>query len=164
VPSPVATPSHELLLPGVLGRHEFGKTILVVEDDPFVRSAACELLRELGFEILEAQNSAAARHIFFFDHARVDLVVCDAVLPDGCGIELCRHLQRGNNAPRVILTSGYPLDTKALSRNSEAHFLKKPYSGDSLIKTLHKILGTECASGEVLPPRSMADGLQNVTG
>ena len=53
-------PAQEVFLPTFFPQPEHGKCILVVEDEAFVRSATCELLRWVEFEVLEAGNTAAA--------------------------------------------------------------------------------------------------------
>ena len=83
---------------GILRRRRTAKAIRFRagnrrEDDTFVRSATCELLRWVAFEVLEAGNAAAARDIFGCNPARIDVVFCDITLPDGSGVELCRKQQ-----------------------------------------------------------------------
>jgi CheY-like chemotaxis protein len=74
----MATLAQEFAVPSFLARPEFGKTVLVVEDDRFVRRAASELLRESGFEVLEAESVVAAWTLFWMEHQLVDAVLCDA--------------------------------------------------------------------------------------
>jgi CheY-like chemotaxis protein len=58
------------------------ETILVVEDERIVREATCQVLSQLDYCVLAAENATAAREIFL-DHSRdIDLLLCDAVLPD----------------------------------------------------------------------------------
>src|SRR5205085_6324455 len=80
-------PAQEVFLPTFFPQPEHGKCILVVEDEAFVRSATCELLSWLEFEVLEAGNAAAARDIFGRNPARIDVVFCDITLADGSGVE-----------------------------------------------------------------------------
>jgi CheY-like chemotaxis protein len=68
-------------------RPECGRSILLVEDDRFVRGAAGDLLRGWGLQVLEAQNAATARDIFSRRAVRVHALLCDVILPDGSGIE-----------------------------------------------------------------------------
>ena len=79
----MATVAQEWAIPPVLVNPPCGRTVLVVEDDRFVREAACKVLTESGFNVLAAESAAAAQARFFVDSERVDVVLCDAMLLDG---------------------------------------------------------------------------------
>ncbi|PYV59372.1 MAG: hypothetical protein DMG97_02155 [Acidobacteria bacterium] len=66
------------LVPDVLTRPECERTVLVIEDDRFVREAACEVLGESGFDVIAVESVAGAQACCFFDAGRVDAVLCDA--------------------------------------------------------------------------------------
>lgn len=77
--------------------------MLVVEDDPSVRSVVCEVCRRDGYEVVEAGNGKQAMRIV--EVSEPDLVLLDWVLPDLSGIEVCRELRRqGTICPIVMLT------------------------------------------------------------
>jgi len=161
----MATLAQEFSFQSFLIQPECGRSILLVEDDRFVRSAAGELLRGWGWEVLEAQNAATAQDIFCRHAARVHALVCDVILPDGSGVELCRRLQRESPALRVILTSGYSMSPSSYALETESsHFLKKPFSGELLSTALRKIFADQFLSDEPSLPRTIADSLQNLPG
>jgi len=160
----MATVAQECAIPPVLGEPECGRTVLVVEDDRFVREAACEVLRESGFDVLAAESAAAAQACCFSDAERVDAVLCDAIMPDGSGIELCRRLVAENPALRVVLASGYPLQHFAFTFKEEFHFLSKPYSGELLMAALQFVFTNEPQTDERLRPHTIAESLQNIPG
>ena len=149
--------------PALLGRLQESRTILVVEDNVLVRRATCELLSHLGHDAMEATNAATARALFSQHGTRIDAVICDAVLPDANGIELCSFFQRGRAQLPIILTSGYPNSPAALQKNSIRHFLEKPYSGDSLAVILEKLFADQLQIGTLLT-RPVAQDLQNLPG
>jgi DNA-binding NarL/FixJ family response regulator len=159
-------PAQEVCLPMFFPQPEHGKCILIIEDEAFVRSATCELLRWLEFEVLEARNAAAARDIFGCNPARIDVVFCDITLPDGSGVELCRKLSRESPDLRVVLTSGYPLamPTQAFEAKTGSYFLKKPYSVKTLLAAFRKAFAKRFPSHELLRPRPIPYGLQNLPG
>ena len=159
----MATLAQECAIPPVLVEPEYGRTVLVVEDDRFVREAVCEVLRESGFDVIAAESAAAAQTCCFFDAERVDAVLCDAMLPDGSGVELCRRLVAKKPALLVILASGYPLQLAAMLEE-EFHFLGKPYSGELLMAALRFVFTNEPQTDERLRPHSIAESLQNVPG
>lgn len=147
----------------VLPLLEEAKAILVVEDNALVRRATCELLSHSGHHALEATNAATARALFARNVMRIDAVICDAVLPDASGIELCGFFQRDRAQLPIILTSGYPNSPASLQKDSGIHFLEKPYSGDSLTTVLEKLFANQLEIGALLP-RPIAENLQNLPG
>jgi len=151
-------------VPDVQTRAGCGRTVLVIEDDRFVREAACEVLRESGFDVIAAESAAGAQSCCFFDAERVDAVLCDAMLPDGSGVELCRRLAAENPALRVVLASGYPLQHFASTFEEEFHFRSKPYCGELLMAALRFVLTNEPQTDERLRPHTIAESLQNVPG
>jgi DNA-binding response OmpR family regulator len=159
-------PAQEAFLPTLLPQPEHGKCILVVEDDTFVRSATCELLRWAEFEVLEARSAAAARDIFSCNPPRIDAVFCDITLPDGSGVELCRKLSREFSDLRVVLTSGYPLamPTQAFEAETDSYFLKKPYSVKTLLAAFRKSFAEPFPSNELLLTRPIPYSLENLPG
>ncbi len=82
-----------------------GETILLVEDDPDLRSYLTETLRDLNYRVLVAQDAATAAGYIEQPHIRFDLLLTDVVLPGTNGRELAdraRHLH-GRLAPGVEL-------------------------------------------------------------
>ncbi len=131
-----------------------------------VRRANLLNIREVSFRkkrTLAAESAAAAQTCCFFDAERVDAVLCDAMLPDGSGVELCRRLVAKKPALLVILASGYPLQLAAMLEE-EFHFLGKPYSGELLMAALRFVFTNEPQTDERLRPHSIAESLQNVPG
>src|SRR5437867_13409407 len=59
-------------------------TILLVEDERFVREVASEILRSAGYGLLQARCAEEARRLFY-EHEDVHLLVTDVVLPDDNG-------------------------------------------------------------------------------
>ncbi|WP_396623915.1 ATP-binding protein [Luteitalea sp.] len=89
-----------------LGR---GETVLVVEDEPGVRSLACLLLREHGYRVLEAAHPGEALELAS-QAATIDLLLSDVVMPEMQGPEVAERLSRALPDLRVLLMSGYPGD------------------------------------------------------
>jgi two-component system, cell cycle sensor histidine kinase and response regulator CckA len=159
----MASIPQEVTIPKLMAVPECVLTALVVEGDPFVRRGTCQVLREAGFEVVEAESAAQAQAVLFFGSPRVDAIVCDAILPDACGIELCRRLRVAAPQLRVILTSGYP-GQPDFARSASTRFLAKPYSGDVLIRELHQVMADAVAVREPLLPRAIPDSLHDLPG
>ena len=160
---PSTEPAQELASNGLLSPPRQCRTVLVIEDDGFVRRAACEVLTDFGYIPLGAANGALVRAAFARKQGRIDVVVCDAVLPDAT--ELCNFFLREQPQLRVVLTSGYPISTSAPDMSRNTCYLEKPYSGDSLITILNRAFAEELhAGGTLMPGMMVADDMQNLSG
>ena len=84
------------------------ETVLVVEDDSDVRAYTVELLRELGYRVIEAQDGAAALNFLERPDRSVQLLLTDVVMPSMSGRELAEAARRANPSLRVLFMSGYP--------------------------------------------------------
>jgi len=62
-------------------RREICTTILVIEDVGFVRDVTCEILRDAGFRVLQADCAEAARKVFQRCGKRIRLLLCDVGAP-----------------------------------------------------------------------------------
>lgn len=105
------------------------ETVLVVEDDQFVRDHAISSLEDFGYRVLVAQNGAEALQVLA-EGARPDLLFTDVVMPGGVsGWELAAKAREMQPEIKVLFTSGYPRETLA-SRgrvDPRARMLPKPY-------------------------------------
>ena len=106
------------------------KTILVVDDEEGLREVAVTMLRQLGYDVLEAKDGPSALNVLGQDGTAVDLVFSDVVLPSGMdGFELARELQRRYPHIKILLTSGFPgkvLNTGGVDGTGFT-VLRKPY-------------------------------------
>jgi len=121
---------------------EVAATILVIEDARFVREVTCEILRHAGYRVLQAECAAAARKVFRRHGNRIQLLLCDAVLPDSGGAQLAQTLRRGSAGLKVVLVSGYPAATlrRYLDQELENEFLAKPYCAAALVSKVEMAL------------------------
>lgn len=70
-----------------------GEAVLLIEREAPTREYLSRQLADDGFEVLAADRTTAALELV--ESARPDLVLLDAVLPDGSGFELCGRLRAG---------------------------------------------------------------------
>jgi CheY-like chemotaxis protein len=79
-------------------------TILLADDSPHAQRMGERILREEGFQVSSVADGAAAlQRLADIDP---DLVIADAFLPGGGGLDLCRHIKKFHSHVRVILTAG----------------------------------------------------------
>ena len=82
------------------------ETVLVVEDDEGLRTYATEVLREFGYQVLEARNGKTALQLL--ETNRVDLLFTDVVMPGGMnGRQLADEAVRRHAGLKVLFTTGY---------------------------------------------------------
>jgi DNA-binding NtrC family response regulator len=118
------------------------RTILLVEDEPFVREATRGILENAGFEVLPAFDVQDAIKVYDEHHRSLDLVMTDMVLPGGTGQQLGHDLQQRSPELVVLITSGYGNpDFETEAPESKTYFIAKPYTRRTLVDKIEKILG-----------------------
>jgi two-component system, cell cycle sensor histidine kinase and response regulator CckA len=134
---PIPEAKHLLTVSRVTQQFEAPKTILVVEDEAFVREITCDVLENAGFHVLKAGNAPEARTVFRDHREAVQLLLTDVILPGGNGRDLAREFKTMNPALKVICVSGYPenaITPKGLKDG--CFYLQKPFSAESLLRKI----------------------------
>jgi len=119
------------------------RTILLVEDEPFVREATCNILQHAGFEVLPTEDAQEATKLYEARHRGIDLVMTDMVLPGRSGEQLGQDLRERSPEVVVLVTSGYSnAEYETEAPEQRTYFLAKPYSRRTLLDKIEKILAT----------------------
>ncbi len=122
-------------------------TILVVDDDPKIRSVLGRGLRFEGYATLLAADGPEALQIAR-THA-LDLVVLDVMLPGMDGLEVCRRLRRGSSVPILMLTARDAVADRIVGLDSGADdYLVKPFDFDELLARIRALLRRSQPQGE----------------
>ena len=122
--------------------------MLVVEDEQMVREAASRVLREGGYEVLEAANGFEALGVAW---DRVDddihLLLTDIVMPIMGARELVDQFKAVHPESRVLCISGYTDDVMASNGllGPDAAFLQKPFSPADLTNKVRQVLESGAA-------------------
>lgn len=122
--------------------------VLVVDDEPIVRTATARLIEQRGLSVVTASDGDHALDIYKARRSEIVLVLLDMVMPRMPGPEAYRALRALGTTP-VLLVSGYAAETAAqeLLEAGANGFLEKPYTAEQLGKEIDRILGrTEVAS------------------
>jgi signal transduction histidine kinase/DNA-binding response OmpR family regulator len=118
------------------------ETILVVEDDDDVRAYTVEILRELGYRVLEAHDGPAALRLVERSDVQIDLLFTDVVMPAMSGRELSDAARAIRPHLKILYTSGY-------TRNAIVHggrldpgvqIVAKPFTFDTLSAKVREML------------------------
>ena len=126
-----------------------GETVLLVEDEPGVRSLARRALQRFGYRVLEAGNGQEALMVARQFENAIDLLLTDVVMPEMGGRELSQVLKRERPTTRVLYTSGYP-DTAGLQEEVQeavVAYLPKPYTPEELAQKVRDVLDAPAAAG-----------------
>lgn len=118
------------------------ETVLVVEDDHFVRGYAVACLESLGYRVTTAADGKAALTKLKEDDTP-DILFTDIVMPGGMsGLDLIEEARKLKPGLRVLLTSGYPLETLAArgKLTVTASILNKPYRKAELARRLREVM------------------------
>jgi two-component system, cell cycle sensor histidine kinase and response regulator CckA len=118
------------------------RTILLVEDEPFVREATRSILASAGFDVLPTEGAQEAIKVYEECNGGIDLVMTDMVLSGRSGQQLGQDLRERSPELVVLVTSGYSnpeYETEA--PESRTYFLAKPYSRRTLVDKIEKLLG-----------------------
>jgi CheY-like chemotaxis protein len=122
-------------------------TILVVDDDPMIRTIVIAMLEDIGYHVLEADGAKAALALAGSWTAGIDLILTDLVMPGGSGGRETAQRVRGIFPDaRVLYMSGYSDD--AVIRDGDAFepgvgFIQKPFGSVELARQVREILDLE---------------------
>jgi CheY-like chemotaxis protein len=129
------------------------QTVLVVDDEPVVRSVVCRLLEEWGFTPLEAGDGEEALRLAQVEKGDLALVVTDVLMPRMDGYEFARAFRPlYPTVPILFITGNSERPVGALSGKGE-QLLFKPFDPDVFIETVGRLL-----ESRVNETRSRHDG------
>jgi CheY-like chemotaxis protein len=118
------------------------ETILLVDDEKALRKLGKRVLSEAGYRVLEASDGAQALRVAAEEVGEIDLVVTDVEMPTLGGRGMVDELHELSPGMRVLFMSGYT-DNEILRRGiraSEADFLQKPFTAESLREAVRAVL------------------------
>jgi two-component system, OmpR family, KDP operon response regulator KdpE len=109
--------------------------VLVVDDERQILRALKVILREAGYDVIEAATVEEA-----LDQAAVrppDAAIIDLMLPDGSGVELCRSLREWSSMPIIVLSAIGEEDAKVEALEAGADdYVTKPFGPRELVARL----------------------------
>ena len=113
--------------------------ILLVEDNVLVRFATAEILREAGFDVLEAVDSSEALALLTTGHP-LDLIITDVRMPGSMdGVQLASVIKNVRpNLPVALLSSHLEND-----EHEADVFIPKPYDPGQLVEDVKRLIGAE---------------------
>ena len=124
------------------------ETLLLVEDEPAVRTVAREALRTQGYTVLDAADADSALQVAAAYEGGIALLVTDVVMPGMSGRGLADRLVALRPQLRVLFVSGYAGDALQVHGVPEEglNFLQKPFTPDGLAVKVREVLDQPSAS------------------
>ena len=126
------------------GRHARGSVggaggmVLLVDDEPLVRRAVSEVLRDAGYRVMEATDGQSGLDLFLEHHRDIDLLVVDEAMPIMSGSELMTRVRHLAPELRAILITGYAGDSRTASLVNAV--IEKPVESDVLVAVVERVL------------------------
>jgi PAS domain S-box-containing protein len=120
--------------------------VLLVDDDPLIRTGTADMLEDLGHAVVDASSAAQALDILHSGEA-FDLVVTDYAMPGTTGLELAERIEADWPNLPVLLVTGYAdlADTEFGGR----YRLSKPYRQDELAAQITRMIEASVVSNVV---------------
>jgi len=120
------------------------KSVLVVEDEPFIMEALSFLLKREGLEVsTHADGNGCVECI---QSLQPDLVILDMMLPNKSGMQILedlRAMEGFTNLPVLMLTAkGQKKDRAAAEEAGVSLFMTKPFANKEIIQNVHRLLGS----------------------
>jgi len=104
------------------------ETILLVEDELFLRRLTALCLRKLGYAVLEADNGVEALKVWEEHRQKIALLFTDMVMPGNMtGLDLAMRLRKEKETLKIISSSGYNTDMEGPPLTGIT-YLPKPYA------------------------------------
>jgi CheY-like chemotaxis protein len=118
------------------------ETLLVVDDDQWVRELAGNILRAEGYHVLEASDGQTALRMAKMHSGPVDLLLTDVMMPEMTGRQLADQLHAAYPSMKVLFMSAYAPEavTDAGVRATDP-FIAKPFTIDYLARKVRDVLG-----------------------
>ena len=129
-----------------------GEVVLLVDDEQAVREVGKRTLESFGYHVLVASNGAEAISQYAQRRNEIDLVLTDMAMPIMDGTTTILALRALNPGVRIIGSSGLSASsdiTRAIGAGLE-HFVPKPYTGETLLRTVYAALNGKGGARKML--------------
>ena len=118
-------------------------TVLLVEDEPMVRSVAERALTRHGYQVITADNGEEALDVLARGEP-IDLLISDVVMPGMDGPTMVREARKSRPELKILFISGYAEEQLRKSIDIEnVNFLPKPFSVTELAEAARRAAGAK---------------------
>jgi PAS domain S-box-containing protein len=118
------------------------ETILLVDDEKYIRELGVELLTDVGYEVFTATDGEGALQLYRKEQQRIDLVILDLVIPGMGGKKCYEEILKINPQAKILIVSGYSINGpgKDAMEAGAKGFVGKPFDVSHMLKTVRDIL------------------------
>jgi nitrogen-specific signal transduction histidine kinase/ActR/RegA family two-component response regulator len=118
------------------------ETILVAEDDEMLRGLCRSILKEFGYNVIEARDGVDAVEVFRQNRDRIDMLLLDVIMPRKNGKAAYDEIRTIKADVKVLFISGYSADmiSKEGILERGLHFISKPLSPTDLLQKVREVL------------------------
>jgi two-component system, cell cycle sensor histidine kinase and response regulator CckA len=132
-------------------------SILLVDDEPMVRSPLARLLQCMGYLVVEASGGAEA--LLRAQSTPFDVILSDLNMPDMDGLALLQALRDAQlSAPLILMSGGPPLDTPSTTSS----WLQKPFGPDALRRAIYAVTSPPHLAASPAPSLAPTSPLQGI--
>ena len=117
------------------------ETILLVDDEEFVRKWGTELLTLAGYKVVEAKNGKEGVEAYEKLRAEISLVILDLIMPEMGGKQCLEALLNVAPDVKALIASGFPVDRKTkefLEKHARA-IITKPFHAKEFLQTIRRV-------------------------
>jgi PAS domain S-box-containing protein len=126
--------SGALQLPAPGGR----EVVLLVDDDPVVRSVTARVLSAAGYRIIEARDGVEGLSLFQGEHERIDLILLDESMPGIAGHEVLARVMEREPGARVAMFTGVQPNPELL--RGARGMIRKPIGANDLLWRVRQLI------------------------
>ena len=123
--------------------------VLVVDDDDGIVEFIANRLKSASYDVLTALNGRDGFQIA--SETKPDVIILDLMMPDMHGFEVCQKIREDEalKGVKIIISSGksYAVDIKSAMRLGADAYLTKPYTAETLLKTVKEAVESQGANG-----------------
>lgn len=122
-----------------------GELIMIVDDETSVLDITSQTLKNYGYNVVTATDGTDAISKYVDKIDTVKIVITDILMPIMNGIATSRALRKMNTNVKIILASGLRHNEPSIPKFDFKiqGFLHKPYTAETLLKTLHQVLSNQ---------------------
>ncbi|MBN2125135.1 MAG: response regulator, partial [Deltaproteobacteria bacterium] len=118
------------------------ETILLVDDEEYIRSLGAEILSRFGYSVLQAPDGESALEIYRKEGESIDLIILDLIMPGMGGKRCLEKILEVDPEAAVLISSGHSINgpTRETIESGAKGFIAKPYQVTDMLQSVYDVL------------------------